>query len=82
MPNPPHSAREMPFDEALGFATHVEIICGGGYSYGGCGHSKRVLARELFEACGRPETLAEARKKLRCEECGMRGWAGVKPLGR
>jgi hypothetical protein len=79
MPTRPY---DLPLDEALNHATHIEIVCQCPRAAGHCCHSSRMLTRELVELCPGAVSYREFTARLRCKACRTKGWALIKAVGR
>ncbi len=84
MPNPRQHATylDLPLDQYLYGATHIEITCTCPRAVGTCGHRKRMLTRELVALCPGAVTVQDFRDRLRCQGCKTKGWARIEGLGR
>jgi uncharacterized protein with PIN domain len=83
MPNPQlgRNQRDLPLDEAMGFASHVAIRCSPPVPPR-CDHSVIWPTRELYEKLPRCRTYRDFAEHLRCSKCGRRGWLEISPAGR
>lgn len=74
---------DRPLDEALNYATHIEVTCGKPtIDMARCGHSSRMLTSELVRLCPGAVTRGEFVSRLKCKGCGARGWAMIRGVAR
>jgi hypothetical protein len=84
MPNPRHpvARRDLPLDEAVGFATHIVIRCNPPSCSKRCGRSVVWLTSDLYAKLPRCRTYREFTEKLKCSRCGLKGWLEIEAAGR
>lgn len=74
---------DRPLDEAVGYATHVLIVCRPpGFDARQCGHRAVWLTADLYTRLPQCRTVAEFKDRLRCSRCGRKGWLSIEAARR
>lgn len=79
----PTRPNDLPLDEALNHATHIRIVCTcPAIGMMRCGHTTNMKTADLVAKCPDAVTVGDFTRRLKCKNCGAKGWALIKGAGR